>query len=966
MDRPLIFDAPPTLYGRDAEQATLRGALDAALAGRGVLALVAGEAGIGKTALVDVLSAEAQRLGALVARGYCYDLTITPPYGPWLEVLTGLASDEAPPALIGSGGNGPTPAGQDAQFAAVARFIIATAQRRPLMLVLEDQHWADFDSLQLLRAVARAVHAAPVLLVVTYRDVELSAATPLYRMLPMLVRETRPVRIALRPIGADAVRALIAARYPLSSADANLLVAHLLATAEGNPFFTEEILRTLEHNRLLAPGPHGWVVGDLAAAQVPHLVRQMIDARVARLDDETRRLLQIASVIGSEIPLDLWAALTEATDEALARVVEQAVAAQVLAESPRRGSYRFSHALVREALYESLILPRRRAWHRQIGDVLAAQPAPEPDAVAHHFQRARDPRAAAWLIQAGERASRANAIQDAVERFEQALRLLEGDDSALVQRVRLLCNLAGAYRYTDPARALVDLDRARDLADRLGDRTLVAIVRWNRARIRGFLAEDTRADIDEAIAAYHALTAEERVRVRELGRGVAGSQGALVQWLAHHGRYADALAIGEDCLRDPAPADDADREIEMGHAHLGVALSRAGLGLAREARAAFAAAHAHFDAARYHFMTAASVKWELLEEALAFRADDPAEVERLVTEYERVWLLTGHSVPMAGDHPLTPLYPPAIVAGRWDEASAAARAYVGDAYLRVDALAALAEIERYRGEHAAAWGRVRQAIPDGPETEPGTPFFVRTLALQRIAAALALDAGDLDLALDWTAAHDRWLHWSGRVLDRAWGRLLRARHAEQTGDLARAAALAHAAIALAEDPRQPLALLVARRAAGRIARLAGQHAAAAGELDIALDIADACRAPYQQALTLLEQAELALARGGRPATTLDAALATFRALAARPALERAVTLRERVADVGPIAPADLSARELEVLRLVARGMTDGEVAEHLSISRRTVAGHLQSIYTKLQVSTRTAAAAWAFEHRLVT
>ncbi|RIK42768.1 MAG: hypothetical protein DCC58_10545 [Chloroflexi bacterium] len=965
----MLLDAPPVLYGRASERAALQSALATAMAGRGSLALLAGEAGIGKTALVDALAADAWEQGVLTLRGHCYDSTVTPAYGPWRELLGGAprtAAVAAPGELLGQGGANPSPASQEAQFAAVVRYLGALATQRPLLLVLEDQHWADADSLHLLRVLARALPSAPTLLVVTYRDVDLASGDPLYRTLPMLVREARPQRLTLRRLGRESIGELVDARYPLPQAERERLVDHLLANAEGNPFFTEEILRTLEHEQLLTRHGDHWELGDLAQAHVPHLVRQMIDSRVDRLDDNARRLLHVAAVIGSDVPLDLWAQAAGVSDEDLAPVVERALQAQLLAESTQPATLRFPHAIVREAIYESMILPRRHAWHRRIGEVIAAQPQPDPDAAAHHFQRARDPRAAEWLVRSGERASRANAIQDAVDRYEQALQLLEGDDQALFQRVRLLCNLAGAYRYTNPARALADLDRARDLADRMDDRTLAAVVRWNRARIRGFLAEDTRADIDQAIAAYHALTAEERQRVRELGRGVAGSQGALAQWLAHHGRYQDALAIGEDCLAQPeaSPEDDG---IERGHALLGVALSQAGLGRPEKARATFAAARQQFDRLAYHFMTAAAIKWELLEDALPFQPYNTERIARLVAEYGRVWLQTGGFTARDGDEPLFPLYPPLLLAGHWEEARRAALAYVGDAYLRIDALAALAEIARARGEHSAAWDDIQQAFPNGPETSFGTPFFVRSLALQRCAAELALDEGRPDVALAWIDAHDRWLDAAARVLNRSEAATLRARHAELRGDLGQAAHLAQQACDLARHPRQPLALLTAARAVGRIARLQGRHSAAATALHDALELADACSAPYEQALTLLELAELTQQQPDEAAAYTERAATLARALGAQPLLARISTQQAAApATAAPSASAhDLSPRELDVLRLVARGLTDADVAAQLHISRRTVAGHLQSIYGKLGVSSRTAAAAWAFERQLL-
>ncbi|MDQ4045610.1 MAG: LuxR C-terminal-related transcriptional regulator, partial [Chloroflexota bacterium] len=673
------------------------------------------------------------------------------------------------------------------------------------------------------------------------------------------------------------------------------------------------------------------------------------------------------------------AEVTDVDDDTLAGVIEQAISAQLLREAPGGRSMRFTHALVRESIYDSIVLPRRRMWHRTIGERLAAHPDAEPDTVAHHFQQARDPQAATWLMEAGERAARSNAVQDAVDRFEQALHLLEaqGDDNRLDDRAWLLSNLAGAYRYTDPPLALEYLDHARLLLDRSTGPALAAIVLWSRARIRGFLGEDTREDMDQAIAAYNALTPEDWQRVRTLGRGVAGSQGALSQWLAHHGRYADALRIGLDCVADQhhqGAVRTPYHQTEVGHAMLGIALSQAGLGRPDDAREAFVMAKQHFGGAWHYFMAAAAVKWEEIDLVMTYHADDIAWRDRLAGEYERIWLQTTRFpayATNASNRTFLPLYPPLIVAGRWAEVVEAASAYLGDTYLRVDALAALAEIERARGQYTSAWQHVHQGIPDGPATAPGTPFFVRTLVLQRLAAELALDEHQLGHAMEWIEAHDRWLEWSGRVLDRAATLLLRACHALVASNLTSACDLATRAITEAEHPRQPLALLAAHRMTGHLTTLLGRYDEATAHLRIASSLADACAAPYERALTLIEQAALlhATDQAADASPLLADARATCEALSAAPALSRIAELeaknpRHRTVSTGDLT-INLSPRELEVLQLVARGLTDAEVADRLFISPRTVARHLQSVYNKLGVSSRTAASAFAFEHGLV-
>lgn len=442
-----------TIYGREAEVALLRESLREALAGRGRLVLVGGEAGIGKTALVESLAADAHDLGATVLLGGCYELATSPPYGPWSELLSGDLPEGIVPPLAGSVGSEAAPS-QDVLFAQMQSFFRALAGRQPVVAILEDQHWAEPASLELLRVVARSLRDLPMLVVVTYRDVDLSARYPLYRYLPQLVREARPLRLSLRRIPNESIRQLVVDRYQLPESDEARLARYLDHYAEGNPFFTGELLRSLEHDGLLVQSGAGWQLGNLSETQVPLLIRQIIDTHVAWLDDEAQELLQIAAVIGNDVPLTLWREAADVDDEALHRTIEQALDARLLVELPGGAGLRFDHALVRESLYDGILLPRRLALHRRVGEILAARPNADPDTVAHHLERAGDSRAAHWLVNAGERAGRARATQDAVKRYEQALQLLERDDGSVTERGWLLCNLAEAYRYTDPQRAL--------------------------------------------------------------------------------------------------------------------------------------------------------------------------------------------------------------------------------------------------------------------------------------------------------------------------------------------------------------------------------------------------------------------------------------------------------------------------------------------------------------------------------
>ncbi|MBA3329283.1 MAG: AAA family ATPase, partial [Actinobacteria bacterium] len=462
----------------------MRTELATAVAGQGRLVLLGGEAGIGKTTLARDLSREAVALGCRVLIGHCYDLTNPPPYGPWLDLFEGsqsLPALPAPPAAF-AGGALAAVTDQAALFAEVRRFLAELTANDPALILLEDLHWADQASVDLLRHVGPHLRHWPLLLLATYRADELSRGHPLSRQFPALVREADGFRLDLRRLAVDALRALISERR-LARQDEDRLVAYLERHAEGNPFFATELLRTLEEKELLRRTENGWSLGELDRVLVPSLLRQVIDGRVARLGETTRQPLAIAAVIGQEVPLALWSEVAELDEQALLDVVDGAVEAHLL-DAERDGTrVRFVHALTREALYESVLPPRRRTWHQLVAEVLLTSTDPEPDALAFHLQEAGDPRAWEWLVKAGDRAQRAYAWLTAAERLRTAAALLDGVAGKDRMRCQLLYRLSRLQRFSDPAGAIGALDEAGLLAARVGDPVLAAEVQWHRGNL---------------------------------------------------------------------------------------------------------------------------------------------------------------------------------------------------------------------------------------------------------------------------------------------------------------------------------------------------------------------------------------------------------------------------------------------------------------------------------------------------
>jgi tetratricopeptide (TPR) repeat protein len=745
---------PVRLVGRDRELVLLRAHLAAALAGRGGIVLLGGEAGIGKTALAEVLLAEARDRGALVLIGRCYDLSETPPYGPWHEAFEAAPVDHdlpaLPVALLPVDRDSEKLPSQGAIIRRVREYLAALGARQPLVLLLDDLHWADPVSLDLLRAVGRYLTDLPLLILATYRDDEPTAGQPWAGVLPALVREARAERLTVSRLGGEATRAFAHARYRLPAGDEARLADYLHARAEGNPFYLGELLRSLEEAGLLrrGPGEGGWTLGDLLEAGVPPLLRLIIGERVARLGTETGQLLAVAAVIGQAVPLDLWAAASGADDETLGGALDRVSAVRMLAETPDGAGARFAHALIRETLYEAIPLPRRRGLHRRVAEALLVTAHPDPDAVAGHFQRAGDPRAIPWLIQAGHRALRAFANLTAAARYETALTLLGRDAANPGLRGWCLLYLSQARYWDDALGGIAQLEEALRLSDEAADRTMAAYARYLLGYHRCALG-DFRLGIAEMVAgaaALDTLTAPERAAMDVLGRQTFEYVGTLMLRFAYVGRYAEAQQMAQRIL----PKNRNSRiECALGEVH-------AALGQAGEALQAWTRARTGRQRDGDHWNLGLFIMFELHGTILPYRADDLLTRRRLADESERAITAAGDmdSIESARVGRLSLL----ALEGDWAEARTIAEGVcAGNRTYHPQAASILAAIAYAQGGTALAHALIRRLLPGGPAEEPGGTWHFDALRQQRLAAELALDAGGLAVAQEWLAAHDRWL-----------------------------------------------------------------------------------------------------------------------------------------------------------------------------------------------------------------
>ncbi len=437
-----------SIVGRDAELAEIAAML-ARIGPGGDGLLLIGEAGIGKSTLADAAEAAARARGFAVVRGWCSAADM-PPYWPWRRILRETGS-----AQLDRGARGGMPDRDAVRWmqASVVDALEEAARRRPLVVILEDLHWADDGSLQLLTAVADALAAMPIGLVVTCRD-EPGGPGPH----PATAMPGRLRRLELTGLAAPAAAAL-AERSAATTLPAEYLTT-LWRRTRGHPLFIREVVR-LDQVRGRQPGLH-----------VPSGVRDVLERRLARLSQECWRALAAAALVGTSLDPALLSAVLELTPDELARLVDEASAARFV-EGPA-GRPRFVHALVREVLADALPGPERRRLHRRIAEELEGTDGANPARVAHHWSEADGPgatdQAAAWWLRAARDVRAAMGGEQAVEYANRAL-ALPGTD-----RVLALNELGEARRQAGAvAQARAAHRAAAALASRQGRTTDLAL-----------------------------------------------------------------------------------------------------------------------------------------------------------------------------------------------------------------------------------------------------------------------------------------------------------------------------------------------------------------------------------------------------------------------------------------------------------------------------------------------------------
>jgi class 3 adenylate cyclase/tetratricopeptide (TPR) repeat protein len=463
--------------GREHELATLRAKLVAALDGRGGMVLVGGEPGVGKTTLVKQLIREAEQRGALAVFGRCYESEGTVPYSPFVEMLEqalgimppeivreDMGEDAAEVARmvpelrrrfpdIGESLDLPPEQQRRYFFNAVGSFIARGAARFPLMLVMDDVHWADEPTLLLIEHMAALMPEMSVLGVGTYRDVELEVSRPLAATLERMLRARTVERIPVKRFDRAGVATMIAALAGKSAPDA--IVGAVFDETEGNPFFVEEVFRHLvEEGKVFDESGEFRTDIHVDELDVPESVRLVVGRRLERLGAEAQRALAAGAVVGRAFAFSLLEEIADIDTGRLLDIVEEAEAARVIVPEERDGQvhYSFAHELIRQTLLSGISLLRRQRLHLSVANAIertdkSARDS-RPSEIANHLLQAgaaaEAERTLEYLELAADRAIEAAAFEEALRAIDDALSVVDTDEP--LAHAKLLERKAWAVR----------------------------------------------------------------------------------------------------------------------------------------------------------------------------------------------------------------------------------------------------------------------------------------------------------------------------------------------------------------------------------------------------------------------------------------------------------------------------------------------------------------------------------------
>jgi ATP/maltotriose-dependent transcriptional regulator MalT len=964
------------LVGRDEDLAILESALEQARGGRPSITLVVGEYGIGKTRLMSELEVRARRQGIRVLGGECVPLEGTElPYGPIgsglrnlpRDVLAGALEplpDSARALLASAFPQLPAPAGASSQTSAgdlqQSRFyefllalLQALSEASPLLVIIEDFHWADSATRNFVSFLVRNLRRQRIALVVTDRMEDVTASDRRW----MEDLSKRAERVELTGLDRAAVRELLAAG--LGEPPPGELVDEVFKRSAGNPFFAEELLAARMNRR---------------SGALPATLKEALITRVERLSPDAQRVVLAAAAVARACGSALLGGAASLREPELSRAVREALLCNVLEQPSAGDAFQFRHDVVREVVYENLMPGERAELHARVAATMVELGAAVgPGELAYHWRAAgRTVEAVAASIEAARATYEAHAYSEALGHFDRALALADeaGALPEAVDRSDLLRIAAETARYAgDNTRATALVEEALRYVDAAAEPMRAALLHELWGHCQGFAYEAALRGFRTALDLLPASHDADRARllgaeanallgvgtwsaVREGAEQATAALGLAVRVGARaeeaHARIMLGLAMA--LLGEPAEGAEHLRRArtiadELGRAeyllraelYLGEALRLAGDFAAAlvvmddgRARAAELGMDASFG--RYMALNSAEDLFLLGRWGDAGQRLDEAEIERDPTSWNTMlWGVVAGKLALG-------LGEPALAEAQLERSLAVHEAAGRPPEYAAPLHAALAELALARREHDAA----RRLIDSGREAVAGQADLLYAPTLFSIGARVEAEAADA-------------------------GRTPRVQAAQ------RAAELCDALEAMMHTTPPPSAVAHLALSRAELSRTTGEADPARWEAAAARW--DEVHAPYEAAYARAHHAEALLqGRGDRDVAIdlLARAYATAEQLGATQ-LRRTVELlagRDLVhlrVRAGPPEPEaagpdfDLTAREREVLALLAAGLTNRAIAEQLVISEKTAGAHVAHIFAKLDVHDRRVAATRAYQ-----
>ena len=983
---PVLSSLRGTFVGRQREMAELRDALDSAVAGYGQSVMMAGEPGIGKTRTAQELGSHAAALGVKVLWGWCHEREGAPPYWPWIQSMRSYIQELDSAELRSQMGPGasdiaqivpelrqllpdlePSPNLEPEQarfrlFDSITTFLKNAAQSQPLLLVLDDLHWADPSSLMLWEFVSKEISNARVMLLGTYRDVEVGRRHPLSQVLGSLIREPSFRRVRLGGLSKQEVSRLVELSAGVTLAEPSLDLIH--SRTQGNPLFLSELVRL--------SGEESIGAGDSWTSALPEGIKDIIGRRLDRLSVQCNDTLTVASVIGREFSLEQLKPLIDGlAEDALLEVLEEAQSARVIEESPGSGDrFRFAHALIQDTVGSELTTARRVRLHSRIAQALEQLYGANAEAhaaeLAHHFAEAEavlgTEKLVRYSLMAGEQALAAYAHEEALVHFQRALAAKEGQPMD-AETAAMLFGLGRAQVATldplDHQEALANLARAFDYYEETKevDRA-VAVAQFP---VQSSLSTGRDTGVMQLVT--RALTLVP-IDSREAGRLLCQYGNILYYQTGDFEGAIEALSQALAIARR-----EGDATLEM--------------------RTLVAAGHA--EASHLHFQE--SLEYDLQAIKLSGRVDDPFEETHARQEVASVLHRTGdlegarrHAAAMLEVAETlrhrTRLWQAlqantvvSFLEGDWQTARSLSDRALGVSPRNPNLLGFRAIIEYNIGNFEDGETYIERLMEAMQRSAPGPTF---EYAYPAIVIPLVAQVTGFDNRLEHAESAAQ------VVLSSPWVTPVLASLASAGLGLL---AVTRGDAAAAEQqygvlrPRQGTMLGGLLDSIISADRILGLLAQTAGLLDSAIlhtqeALAFCRKAGYRPELawTCCDCADSLLQRkesgdGAKAILLLDESLAISQELGMRPLMQRVNALKEKITSQPPAVaayPAALTRREVEVLRLVASGKTSAEIAADLVLSRRTVERHITNIYSKTKARSRAEATAFAFNNGLVS